>query len=106
MCLPGAYALKRPGAAARRWQMDLLYKCWKQHAQVDSWHSSDGWRKMCELYAKLVAVTLQHGLIVLFAWHDPQRRLVNLAQVVQNTGCTLIEALAVGRSMRSAMRLT
>lgn len=88
-----------------RWQMELLYKLWKQHAQVDEWHTSDCWRKMCEVYAKLLAVTLQHWLIVLFAWHDPQRSLVKLAQVVRDTGWTLMEALAGGRSMRSAMHL-
>jgi hypothetical protein len=88
-----------------RWQMELLYKLWKQQAQVDEWHTADRWRKLCELYAKLLAVTLQHWLIVLFAWHDPQRSLVKLAQVVRDTGWTLMEALAGRRSMRSAMRL-
>jgi hypothetical protein len=88
-----------------RWQMELLYKLWKQQAQVDEWHTHDPWRKLCELYAKLLAVTLQHWLIVLFAWHDPQRSLVKLAQVVRDTGWTLMEALAGFRSMRSAMRL-
>jgi hypothetical protein len=88
-----------------RWQMELLYKLWKQQAQVDEWHTHDPWRKLCELYAKLLAVTLQHWLIVLFAWHDPQRSLVKLAQVVQDTGWTLMEALAGFRSLRSAMRL-
>ena len=88
-----------------RWQMELLYKLWKQQAQVDEWHTRDRWRKLCELYAKLLAVTLQHWLIVLFAWHDPQRSLVKLAQVVRDTGWTLMEALAGFRSMRWAMRL-
>lgn len=88
-----------------RWQMELLYKLWKQQAQVDEWHTRDHWRKLCELYAKLLAVTLQHWLIVLFAWHDPQRSLVKLAQVVRDTGWALMEALAGFRSLRSAMRL-
>lgn len=88
-----------------RWQMELLYKLWKQQAQVDEWHSRDRWRQLCELYAKLLAVTLQHWLIVLFAWHDPQRSLVKLAQVVRDTGWALMEALAGFRSLRSALRL-
>jgi hypothetical protein len=88
-----------------RWQMELLYKLWKQQAQVDEWHTHDRWRKLCELYAKLLAVTLQHWLIVLFAWHDPQRSLVKLAQVVRDTGWTLMEALAGFGSMRWALRL-
>lgn len=79
-----------------RWQMELLYKLWKQHGQVDEWHTADPWRVLCELYAKL---------IVLFAWHDPQRSLVKLAKVVRDTGWTLMEALAGQRSLRSALRL-
>jgi len=88
-----------------RWQMELLYKLWKQQAQVDEWHTRDHWRKVCELYAKLLGVTLQHWLMVLFAWHDPQRSLVKLAQVVRDTGWSIMEALAGFRSMRSALRL-
>lgn len=88
-----------------RWQMELLYKLWKQQAQVDEWHTRDRWRVLCELYAKLLGVTLQHWLMVLFAWHDPQRSLVKLAQVVRDSGWTLMEALGGFRSLRSAMRL-
>ncbi len=88
-----------------RWQMELLYKLWKQHGQVDEWHTADPWRVLCELYAKLIGVLLQHWVIVLFAWHDPQRSLVKLAKVVRDTGWTLMEALAGHRSLRSALRL-
>jgi len=88
-----------------RWQMELLYKLWKQHGQVDEWHTADPWRKLCELYAKLIGGVLQHWLIVLFAWHDPQRSLVKLATVVRDTGWTLMEALAGHRRLRSALRL-
>ena len=70
--------------------MELLYKLWEQHAQVDEWHTRDHWRMVCELYAKLLGVTLQHWLIVLFAWHDPQRSLVKLAQVVRDTGWSIM----------------
>jgi hypothetical protein len=88
-----------------RWQMELLYKLWKQHGQVDEWHTADAWRVLCELYAKLIGLLLQHWLIVLFAWQDPQRSLVKLAKVVRDTGWTLMEALAGHRSLRSALRL-
>lgn len=88
-----------------RWQMELLFKLWKQYAQVDEWHTGNSWRIMCELYAKLIGVLLQHWLIVLFAWHDPQRSLVKLAQVVRDTGWCLMEALAGFRALRSVMRL-
>ncbi len=88
-----------------RWQMELLYKLWKQQGQVDEWRTSNPWRVLCELYAKLIGALLQQWLIVLFAWQDPQRSLVKLAQVVRDTGWSIMEALAGHRSLCCALRL-
>jgi len=87
-----------------RWQMELLYKLWKQHGQIDEWRTDNPWRVLCELYAKLIGALLQHWLIVLFAWQNPQRSLVKLAQVVRDTSWTIMDALATGRSLPSALR--
>jgi hypothetical protein len=88
-----------------RWQMELLYKLWKSDGLIDEWRTENPWRVLCELYAKLLGLLLQHWLIVLFAWHDPQRSLVKLAQVVRDTSWVLMDALAGHRSVRSALRL-
>jgi hypothetical protein len=87
-----------------RWQMELLYKLWKQYGHIDEWRTTNPWRVLCELYAKLIGLLLQHWLMVLFAWHDEQRSLVKLAQVVRDTAGSLMEALAGNRSLRSALR--
>ena len=88
-----------------RWQMELLYKLWKQHAKVDEWRTANPWRMLCELYAKLIGVLLQHWLMVRLAWQDAQRSLVKLAQVLRDTAWTIMEALAGQRSMSSALQL-
>lgn len=88
-----------------RWQMELLYKLWKHDGQVDEWRTATPWRILCEVSAKLIGLLLQHWLMVLFAWQDPQRSLVKLAQVVRDTGWTIMEALAGFRSLRSALQL-
>src|SRR6266480_2510564 len=85
--------------------MELLYKLWKQEGQVDEWRMDNPWRVLCELYAKLIGVLLQQWLMILFAWHDPQRSLVKLAQVVRDTSWILMDALARKRSVRSALQL-
>jgi hypothetical protein len=87
-----------------RWQMELLYKLWKQYGRIDEWRTTNPWRVLCELYAKLIGLLLQHWLMLLFAWHDEQRSLVKLAQVVRDTANSLMEALAGNRSLRSALR--
>lgn len=88
-----------------RWQMELLYKLWKQHAQLDEWQTANAWRTLCELYAKLIGAVLQHWVIVLFAWQDPQRSLVKLAQVVRDTSWLLMVALAGQCRLGWALRL-
>ena len=88
-----------------RWQMELLYKLWKSEGLIDEWRTENPWRVLCELYAKLIGLLIQHWVIVLFAWHDPQRSLVKLAQVVRDTGWLLMDALAGHRSVRSVLHL-
>jgi Transposase DDE domain len=88
-----------------RWQMELLYKLWKSEGVIDEWRTENPWRVLCELYAKLIGQVLQHWLIVVFAWHDPQRSLVKLARVVRDTSWLLMDALAGHRSMRSAWQV-
>ena len=86
-----------------RWQLELVYKLWKHYGLVDEWRTGNRWRVLCELYAKLIGILLQHWLIILFAWHDPQRSLVKLAQVVRDTSWLLMDALARNGSLRAVL---
>lgn len=98
LSLPEAIVLLR-----ERWQIELLFKLWKQYGQIDEWRTENCWRILCELYAKLIGVLIQHWLIVLFAWQDEQRSLVKLAQVIRDGSLSLIEALAGYHSLHSAI---
>lgn len=99
LCLQEALVLLR-----ERWQMEMLYKLWKQYGQIDEWQTANQWRVLCELYAKLIGLLLQHWFIILFAWHDEQRSLVKLAQVVRDSACSLLEALAGSHSFCSVLQ--
>ena len=52
---------------------------------------------MCEVYAKLTAMVMQHWLIQLGCWQDAQRSLVKAAQVVRREAGQLMVALREGR---------
>ena len=80
-----------------RWQIELLFKLWKEDGQIDVWRSQKRWRILCELYAKLAAMVIQHWLIELGCWHDAQRSLVKAAQVVRREADQLMVALHEGR---------
>jgi len=83
--------------------MEILYKLWKQYARIDQWRTTNPWRVLCELYAKLIGLLLQHWLMILFAGLDEQRSLVKLAQVVRDTASSLLDALAGNRSLLSVL---
>ena len=72
-----------------RWQIELLFKLWKSHGKIDEWRSSKPWRVLTELYAKLLAMVIQHWLLVVTSWQYPQRSMVKGAQVVRGHACYL-----------------
>ena len=101
-----------------RWQIELLFKLWKSQGQVDEWRSQQPWRILCEVYAKLVAMIVQHWVLLVGCWHQPNRSLVKAATTVQqyammllgglcNSDARLAETLAaIHRCLERAGRLT
>ena len=66
-----------------RWQIELLFKLWKSHSQLDEWASSNPDRILCELHAKLLAVLVQHWLLLIGCWAKANRSWVKAAQTIQ-----------------------
>ncbi|HET8626163.1 MAG TPA: transposase, partial [Thermomicrobiales bacterium] len=69
--------------ARARWQIELLFRLWKSHQRVDEWRSANPWRILTEVYAKLLAVIVQHWLLLVGGWHVPDRSMVKAAQAIQ-----------------------
>jgi len=77
-----------------RWQIELLFKLWKQHGRIDEWRSGKSWRILCELYAKLVAMVLQHWCLLIGCWAVPNRSWVKAADTVRAHAVLMASALA------------
>lgn len=65
-----------------RWQIELLWKLWKQEGQLDRWRSANPDRILTELYAKLLGLLITHWLTLIECWQAPNRSLVKARQVV------------------------
>jgi hypothetical protein len=66
-----------------RWQIELLWKLWKQHGKLDTWRSYKPERILTELYAKLLGLIITHWELLLGCWQAPNRSLLKATQVVQ-----------------------
>jgi hypothetical protein len=75
-----------------RWQMALLFKLWKSQGRVDESRSTKPWRILCEVYAKLLAMLVQHWVFLVSFWAYPDRSLTKAAQTVQKHALHLASA--------------
>lgn len=66
-----------------RWQIELLFKLWKQHGLVDeSRHGSDE-AKLAEIYAKLIGLVIQHWMLLTTSWCYTNRSLAKASKAIQ-----------------------
>jgi hypothetical protein len=88
-----------------RWQIELLFKLWKAHGLLDEWSSHKPWAILCEVYAKLIALVVQHWFVLLSCWDDPHHSLSSVAEVVREQVPTLVHGLRGHLPLGRALRL-
>ena len=72
-----------------RWQIELLFKLWKSHSKLGHSNSANPWRRLCELYAKLLIVIIQHWIFLTGLWNIPERSLVKGGQMIKEQAARL-----------------
>ena len=72
-----------------RWQIELLFKLWKSVGMLDVSRSQNPWRMLCEVYAKLLALIIQHWVLLVGFWAYPNHSLTKAAQTIQHFALSL-----------------
>src|SRR5215467_7865841 len=76
-----------------RWQIELLFKLWKSHGHVDEWSSSNPHHILCEFYAKLLAMVVEHWVLLENCWDDPHRSWSLCADLLRDQVPLLLQGL-------------
>jgi hypothetical protein len=77
-----------------RWQIELVFKLWKAQGTVATWRSVKPWRILCEVYAKLLGLVVQHWLALTGAWSHADRSLWKAGQTVRRHAARLASVFA------------
>lgn len=76
-----------------RWQIELLFKLWKSEGQLDESRSQNAWRVLCEFYAKLLALLIQHWLLIVNCWAYPNRSLTKATHTIKGYALLIAHVL-------------
>ncbi|MGZ8237071.1 MAG: IS4 family transposase [Methylobacter sp.] len=72
-----------------RWQIELLFKLWKTHGKLGHSRSENPQRMLCEVYAKLLGVLIQHWAVLTGLWQIQERSLVKGCQMIREQSARL-----------------
>lgn len=86
-----------------RWQVELLFKLWKQYGRLDESRSRKPWRVLTEIFAKLLGLLVQHWVVLTGCWDRPDRSLVKAAHTLRAHAMHLLSALRSGPQLRRAL---
>jgi hypothetical protein len=86
-----------------RWQIELVFKLWKSHGQLASWRTQQVERIRCEVYAKLLAMVIQHWALVVGCWSYADRSLVKAARVVREFATDLASTRLQPAALRQVL---
>lgn len=80
-----------------RWQIELIFKLWKDYCKVDESNSKNPWRILCEVYAKLIGILIQHWIVLNGQWQRKNKSYKKGYQAVRLRANELLLAIESGK---------
>jgi Transposase DDE domain len=77
-----------------RWQIELVFKVFKSEGQIDQTRSQQRWRVLCELYAKLLGMVVQHWVLLAAGYVMLKHSARRAARRVRQRAFPLLAALS------------
>ncbi len=76
-----------------RWQIELLFKRWKSLGLIAELSGSTEARQMVRMWSRLLAVLVQHWLILCSVWGDPRASLTKACNTIQEHALFLVKMI-------------
>ncbi len=77
-----------------RWQIELMFKLWKSHNRLATHRAgATAEEQLAVIYAKLIAVLVQHWILLSVTWSVSRRSLMKAAAIIADWVTLLIDAL-------------
>jgi hypothetical protein len=86
-----------------RWQIERLFRLWKETLWVDQWSSRKPERILCEIYAKLIGAWLTQQLSTFCQGRAPDRSMLHCAQAIMGQAMALLTHLRFGQALKRTL---
>lgn len=86
-----------------RWQIEQLFDIWKTDGLLDEWRTANPWRVLCEVYAKLLALIVQHWLFLVGNAHDLHASFTQAARTIRKKAWHLAAVLTDHQALLSVL---
>jgi Transposase DDE domain len=90
--------------ARARWQIECLFRQWKSDGGLARVRSAEPWRIVGEVLAKLIALLVQHAVLIQCTWQRANRSLRKAAKAVRRHAGQLIAGLHEREQLLQALR--